>query len=100
MKYNDFNLKLVGTGPLLDRYRSMYKDCLNIEFLGFKHWDELKKILQKAQFSIVPSEWYENNPLTIIESYSVGTPVLGANIGGIPELIDPYKTGLIFKSPE
>lgn len=93
----DFKLKLAGTGPLLNEYKRKYQNN-NIEFLGFKHWDDLKIILQKAQFFIIPSEWYENNPLTIIESYALGTPVLGANIGGIPELIEDHKTGLIFES--
>ena len=47
---------------------------------------------------IVPSEWYENNPMTIIEAYSVGTPVIGAQIGGIPEIIAEGETGYQFKS--
>ena len=46
----------------------------------------------------MPSEWYENNPMTIIESYSVGTPVIGANIGGIPEIIVEGKTGYLFEN--
>ena len=47
---------------------------------------------------IVPSEWYENKPMTIIESYSVGTPVIGARIGGIPEIVVENKTGYQFAS--
>ena len=47
---------------------------------------------------MIPSQWYENNPLGVIESLSCGTPVVGANIGGIPELIDDGRTGLIFES--
>lgn len=49
-----------------------------------------------VRFVIVPSEWYENNPMTIIEAYSVGTPVIGAKIGGIPEIIIDGKTGYQF----
>ena len=47
---------------------------------------------------VIPSECYDNNPLSIIESLSLGTPVLGANIGGIPELIDEEINGLLFNS--
>jgi len=45
---------------------------------------------------VVPSEWYENNPLTIIEAYSASTPVIGARIGGIPEIVAEGKTGFQF----
>ena len=46
---------------------------------------------------VIPSEWYENNPLSIIESFAVGTPVLGADIGGIPELVNSTN-GRLFRS--
>ena len=48
--------------------------------------------------SIYPSEWYENCPFSVMESQLYGTPVIGANIGGIPELIEVGKTGLLFNS--
>lgn len=91
-----YKLKLAGTGPLLLEFKKKYKSD-NIEFLGFLNWDKLKEVIMKAQFIVIPSEWYENNPLTIIESFALGTPVIGANIGGIPELIDENKTGLLFE---
>ena len=46
---------------------------------------------------VIPSEWYENNPISVIEAHSLGTPVLGANIGGIPEIITP-ENGMLFES--
>ena len=55
-------------------------------------------LVTNAFFVIVPSEWYENNPMTIIEAYSVGTPVIGAKIGGIPEIVINKKTGFQFES--
>ena len=58
----------------------------------------LMPILQKARFMVLPAEWSENNPLTVIESQSLGTPVLGARIGGIPELIDEGVSGMTFTS--
>ena len=63
-----------------------------------QQWNEIKEIVSKARFTILPSEWYENNPLSIIESLCLGTPVLGANIGGIPELIEENVNGLLFES--
>jgi glycosyltransferase involved in cell wall biosynthesis len=69
-----------------------------IEFLGYKPWNEIKEIVGKARFLALPSEWYENNPLSVIESLCLGTPVLGAHIGGIPELIQEGKNGALFES--
>ena len=51
---------------------------------------------ENAYFIIVPSEWYENNPMTIIEGYAAGVPVIGTNIGGIPEIIEEGVTGYLF----
>ena len=47
---------------------------------------------------ILPSEWYENAPMSVLEAYSFGKPVLGARIGGIPELLVEGKTGWLFPS--
>jgi len=81
-----YKLVIIGGGPLMDELKAIAHD--NIEFVGFKQWDEIKQLVGKARFSVIPSEWYENNPLSVIEAECLGTPVLGANIGGIPELTD------------
>jgi glycosyltransferase involved in cell wall biosynthesis len=95
----DVKLKIAGTGPqevyLKDTVQKLGLD--NIEFLGFKSGDELKSIISNASFNIVPSEWWENNPMSIIESNSVGLPVIGANVGGIPEIIIEGETGYLFE---
>lgn len=92
-----YKLVIIGGGPLSDELKNETTNA-NIEFIGYKQWDEIKEIVSKARFSVIPSEWYENNPLSIIEAQCLGTPVLGANIGGIPELIDNGITGMIFTS--
>lgn len=81
-----YKLVIIGGGPLLDELKAVAQT--NIEFVGFKQWDDIKQLVGKARFSVIPSEWYENNPLSVIEAQCLGTPVLGANIGGIPELTD------------
>ncbi len=81
-----YRLVVIGGGPLMDELRSIAHS--NIEFVGFKQWDDIKTLVGKARFSVIPSEWYENNPLSVIEAECLGTPVLGARIGGIPELTD------------
>ena len=92
-----FHLKIVGDGPLSEELHQSANNNENIEFVGHQWWDGIKEIVGKARFTVIPSEWYENNPLSVIESKCLGTPVLGANIGGIPELIDE-KSGMFFES--
>ena len=89
-------LKIVGTGPIEKDLIQVAKGMNNIEFLGFKSGDELRQLVQGANFVIVPSQWYENNPMTIVESYSFGTPVIGSDLGGIPEIIEDGITGYVF----
>ena len=60
----------------------------------------METLIREARFSIYPSEWYENCPFSVMESQMYGTPVLGANIGGIPELIQNGKTGELFASSD
>ena len=91
-----YKLVVIGGGPLLEELKSIAKG--NIDFVGFKQWDDIKELVGKAKFSVIPSEWYENNPLSVIEALCLGTPVLGARIGGIPELIEEGKTGMTFES--
>lgn len=91
-------LKIAGDGPMLESLSGRYSDNKNIEFLGRRNPDEVVSLLRGARFSVMPSICYENNPLGVIESLCAGTPVVGAEIGGIPELIVPLKTGLTFES--
>ena len=50
-----------------------------------------------GSFVVVPSEWYENCPRSAIEAMACGTPVIGARIGGIPDMVDDGVTGLLFE---
>lgn len=84
-----YRLKVAGGGPLADELRDKYGACDNIEFLGMLDAQAVVHLLKHARLSVMPSQCYENNPLSVIESLCVGTPVAGAQIGGIPELINP-----------
>ena len=83
-----------GTGPL----EKEINNIPNIENVGFQKGEALETLIREAKFSIYPSEWYENCPFSVMESQMYGTPVLGADIGGIPELIEVGKTGELFES--
>lgn len=88
------DFKFAGYGA----YDEILNKLDNCEYLGFKTGDELINLISKAKISICPSEWYENCPFSVIESQMYGTPVIGSDKGGIPELIDINKTGEIFES--
>lgn len=90
-------LKVAGGGPLLAELRKQYADHSNIEFLGHLDAAGVSELLSGATASAMPSECYENNPLGVIESLCAGTPVIGARIGGIPELIGP-EDGIVYES--
>ena len=95
----DKKLIVIGGGPLCEELkRESEESGATIEFKGQMLWEEFMPILRGARFMVLPSEWSENNPLTVIESQSLGTPVLGARIGGIPELIDEGVSGMTFTS--
>lgn len=73
------------------------KNLTNVTFTDYKKGKELQDLLREAAFLIIPSEWYENCPMVILEAHALGKPVIGANIGGIPEGIDENENGLLFE---
>lgn len=85
-----------GTGD--EEMLKKIHEISNVKEIGFHTGNELKTLIKEARFSIYPSEWYENCPFSVLESQIMGTPVIGANIGGIPELVENMKTGLLFQS--
>lgn len=92
-------LYLVGTGPIEQEIKEKIAKLSlenKVKMLGFKQGEELRGIVAGSLCVILPSEWYENGPYSAIESLQLGRPLIGADIGGIPELID--KNGFIFHS--
>lgn len=83
-----FTLKVAGDGPLADQLHRRYAHVDNIEWLGRLDASQVAALLRLARFSVIPSEWWENCPLGVIESLCAGTPVVGTRMGGIPELLD------------
>lgn len=83
-----------GSGDLEDEINQQ----THIKNVGFKSGKELEELIRKAKCSVYPSIWYENCPFSVMESIMYGTPVVGADIGGIPELIENGKTGVLFEA--
>lgn len=93
MALPDVPFVFAGTGPLKEQINGIP----NVRNVGFQTGEALETLIREARFSIYPSEWYENCPFAVMESQVYGTPVLGADIGGVPELIDVNKTGQLFE---
>jgi glycosyltransferase involved in cell wall biosynthesis len=92
-------LKIIGSGPQEEELKILAASLgANVTFLGFQTGEALHKAISHARAVVLPSEWYENAPMSILESYALGKPVIGANIGGIPELIRENETGTLFES--
>lgn len=90
-------LKIVGDGPDRLELENIDKNRnSSISFEGYLKGKSLHDVIKKAKACILPSEWYENAPLSILESYAFGKPVIGSNIGGIPELVTNGITGDTF----
>lgn len=85
----DVTFKVAGSGP----QRQVLEGIPNLHLTGFLTGDALTQLISHAALSVAPSIWYENCPISILESISLGTPVLSVNAGGMAELVQPGITG-------
>jgi glycosyltransferase involved in cell wall biosynthesis len=92
-------LKIVGTGPESESLQKLASSLnVDIEFCGYQSGTALHTLVRRSRAVVLPSEWYENAPMSVLESFAMGKPVIGADIGGIPELVIPNQTGWRFIS--
>ena len=89
----DIPFVIAGSGPMED----LCKKCTlpNVKYVGFQTGKALEDLVAGALFTLHLSIWYENCPLALLESQSLGTPVLCNRIGGIPELVEEGRTGIL-----
>ena len=97
MEGTGVKLKIAGTGAYADQMKTFIseKGMDNVEILGFQDKPSVFRLTMLCSFVVCPSEWYENYPYSVIESLLFSKPVVGADIGGIPELVINGKTGLL-----
>lgn len=86
-------LKVVGEGPL----KSLVDGC-RIERIGMADEATVFSLMQQATVLILPSICYENCPMTVLEAFACGLPVIASNIGSIPEFVSHERTGLLFRA--
>lgn len=87
---------LAGAGPEAEglRTRIAQRSLGNISLPGHQSGNDLFDLISGARLVVTPSEWYENQPYSVLEAFALGKPALAANIGGIPELVDDEVGGL------
>ena len=98
-----WDLHIVGDGPEREAIERLIASASpqaesRIHLLGYKSGEDLQREVGNARFSVLSSEWRENMPYSGLESLAAQTPIIGANIGGIPELVEEGKTGFTFES--
>ncbi len=88
-----YPLKVIGSGP----EESLLGSHANVHGLGFLSRDQIFSHMRQAAYLLMPSIWYENFPLTLVEAFACGLPVIASRLGAMAELIEEGKTGLLFE---
>jgi len=90
-------LRIAGTGPLYSVFRARIANRKSqVQMEGYCSGKRLTDLYRQAAFTVVPSEWYENAPMSALESFAYGKPVLASRIGGKPELVIEGESGRLF----
>ncbi len=90
-------LKILGDGPLAGMVEKAASQNDSIQWLGQQAGDVVQQMVGNATALVVPSTWYEGLPKTIIEAFSVGTPIIASDLGAMSEVLEHKKTGALFQ---
>ncbi len=91
----DLPFKIVGRGPEEERLHELGHGLSNVEFTGFRSGEALFDLYRGSRAILIPSRWHENFPLTALEAMAAGKPVIGSHVGGMPEVVEDHRTGLL-----
>lgn len=91
-------LIIAGDGPLKDMVAQRIQSLPNIQYLGLQTKEQVTTLMKQCRALVFPSRWYEGMPITIIEAFATGTPVIGAEIGAMPEMIRHDYNGFLFEA--
>lgn len=95
---NEWPLKVIGDGPMVERARQAAMLIPGLELMGRLPGEEVLDAIGKAAFVVLPSECYEGLPRVAVESFAKGTPVVAADIGSLTELVNDGRNGVLFRS--
>ena len=100
-KCNKGNLYIAGEGPEKENIEKIIKENNledRVKLLGFLNKEQMTDVTRKCKFVVVPSIWYENCPYSVLETLAIGKPIIGSNMGGIPELVIDNENGFIYNT--
>jgi glycosyltransferase involved in cell wall biosynthesis len=89
---------LVGTGPLEETLAVAARSNHAVRGVGLQSRERVAQYLGEALALVFPSECYENFPVTLVEAFAMGTPVIASRRGAMPEIVEDGKTGLLFNA--
>lgn len=90
-------LTICGTGPL-EEWCKEQTEGLNVVMKGFIPNEEAKKLISQSRALILPTLWYEGFPMSIVEAYAMGTPVICSDLGNASSVVEEGVTGWKFKA--
>lgn len=93
-----FEFSIAGKGDYADKFKELAESDRRIRYLGYISGEEKNMIFKETDWLLIPSLWYENAPVVIVEAAAYGIGVIGSNIGAIPEFVQHEKTGLLFET--
>lgn len=93
----NFEFQIAGKGDYAEKFETLAANDKRIKYLGYISGAQKDKIFKDSDWLLIPSLWYENAPVVIVEAAAYGMGVIGSNIGAIPEFVQHEKTGLLFE---
>lgn len=95
----DVEIRIAGEGPKRRQLEKAAQSARlkNVKFLGFLNGGKLRRQLLNCRAAVMPSCWYENAPLSVLEAFGAAKPVIASRIGGLPELVQHNRTGLLVR---
>ena len=95
-RQSDKSIVIIGDGPMQEQVKALANERGNVRYLGFQSKQAIMDQLRRASALILPSIWYEGFPISILEAFATGTPVIGSRLGGIAEIVKDGFNGLLF----
>lgn len=93
----DARLEVAGDGPARDALTTAAEQLApgQVTFHGHLGRDALQALTRDCSVAVLPARWYENQPLSVLEAFACGVPVIGTGLGGLPEIVIPDETGAL-----
>jgi glycosyltransferase involved in cell wall biosynthesis len=97
-RLSDIELVIAGQGPMRAQVEEYVqkRSRRNVQYAGPLARDEVIRLMKAASFLVFPSQWYEGFPMTIVEAYACGTPVIASRLGAMQEIVHDGRSGLHF----